>query len=175
MRQNPHLNRHFPDTEVVGCDGAPLGGCGNEIRSQPTRVNRARYLMTNALVSRPSIAASVRHRYLAGDAHAQPTATVNPAFEGKNSVPSPPQHTSLSTQTDQNHPCGTHAPDVPAARANKRLAASRCWGKVLLGGRIRGGRECWRRTRWRRRWCNCSGWAGGQSGLPARWGTAGIR
>jgi hypothetical protein len=55
--------------------------------------------MTNTLASPPSIAASVRHRYLAVNANARPTAILSAAFERKNANPSAPQHPSRGTKT----------------------------------------------------------------------------
>ena len=59
--------------------------------------------MTNTLLSPSPIAAPVRRRYLTGNGHAQPTATVSAAFGRQNrkslSATSPPDR----TQADQNH------------------------------------------------------------------------
>jgi hypothetical protein len=76
-------------------------------------VNRARELMTNALVSPPPAAAPVPRRYRAGNAHAPPTATVSVAFAQKTTIPSARQHPSHGTQPDQDRLRATLSDGIP--------------------------------------------------------------
>src|SRR5438067_163915 len=57
--------------------------------------------MTDTLVSLSSAAAPVRCRYLAGNAHAQPTATVSAAFHRQNADRSAQHHLSVRSPGDR--------------------------------------------------------------------------
>jgi hypothetical protein len=69
--------------------------------------------MTTRLVTPPAAAAPVRRRYLAGNAHAQPMATLSAAVERKNADRPTRQHPSYRTQTVPDHPRATHSHGVP--------------------------------------------------------------
>jgi hypothetical protein len=66
--------------------------------------------MTNGLVTPPSAAAPLQHRYLPGNAHAHPTATLSTGFERKNADRSARQHPPLGAKTGHDHPRATHSP-----------------------------------------------------------------
>src|SRR5438132_3415215 len=59
--------------------------------------------MTDTLVSLSCAAAPVRCRYLAGNAHAQPTATVSAAFHRQNADRSAQHHLSVRSPGDRQH------------------------------------------------------------------------
>src|SRR6478672_8833153 len=69
--------------------------------------------MTDTLVSLSSAAAPVRCRYLAGNAHAQPTATVSAAFHRQNADRSAQHHLSVRSPGDRQHRRSARSPTVP--------------------------------------------------------------
>jgi len=69
--------------------------------------------MTDTLVSLSSAAAPVRCRYLAGNAHAQPTATVSAAFHRQNADRSAHIHLSVRSPGDRQHRRSARSPAVP--------------------------------------------------------------
>src|SRR3984893_9431143 len=66
--------------------------------------------MTDTLVSLSSAAAPVRCRYLAGNAHAQPTATVSAAFHRQNADRSAQHHLSVRSPGDRQHRRSARSP-----------------------------------------------------------------
>src|SRR5882762_5673027 len=69
--------------------------------------------MTDTLVSLSSAVAPVRCRYLAGNAHAQPTATVSAAFHRQNADRSAQHHLSVRSPGDRQHRRSARSPAVP--------------------------------------------------------------
>ena len=69
--------------------------------------------MTDTLVSLSSAAAPVRCRYLAGNAHARPTATVSAAFHRQNADRSAQHHLSVRSPGDRQHRRSARSPAIP--------------------------------------------------------------